>query len=192
MWVVKIGGSLNHDPLLPQWLDLFGQLGGGRVVLVCGGGSFADEVRREQARWHFNDLAAHNMALLAMVQVGHMLNAFNPRLQLAHSEEDARRVLRTGRTALWLPTALLRTEPDAATNWDHSSDSIALALAMRMNAGRLLVLKSCAVDAAHSPAQLADHGIVDRGFASLARDATFPIEVLSRDAMPRVREMLLA
>jgi len=58
MWVVKIGGSMNHDPLLPQWLDLLSQLGGGRVTVVCGGGSFADEVRREQARWHVDDLAA--------------------------------------------------------------------------------------------------------------------------------------
>jgi len=192
MWVVKIGGSLNHDPLLPQWLELFGQLGGGRVALVCGGGSFADEVRREQARWHFNDLAAHNMALLAMAQVAHMLHAFNPRLQMATSEDEVRRILRTGRTALWLPTALVRTEPDATTNWDHSSDSIALALALRMGAKRLLVLKSCVVDPALGPEQLADHGIVDRGFAALARDATFPIDVISRDELPRVRELLLA
>ena len=29
MWVVKIGGSLNNDPVLPQWLELLAQLGGG-------------------------------------------------------------------------------------------------------------------------------------------------------------------
>ena len=48
MWVVKIGGSLCGDPVLLQWLDLLTQLGGGRVTIVCGGGSFADEVRRVQ------------------------------------------------------------------------------------------------------------------------------------------------
>ena len=41
MWVVKIGGSLNNDPVLTQWLELLAQLGGGRVTLVCGGGGFA-------------------------------------------------------------------------------------------------------------------------------------------------------
>ena len=66
MWVVKIGGSVCADTLLPQWLDLLVKLGGGRVVVVCGGGSFADEVRRVQAHWAFDDLAAHNMAVLAM------------------------------------------------------------------------------------------------------------------------------
>ena len=25
MWVVKLGGSLNQDASLPQWLDLLGQ-----------------------------------------------------------------------------------------------------------------------------------------------------------------------
>ena len=49
MWVVKLGGSLTGDPLLPQWLALLAQLGGGRVTVVCGGGRFADEVRHAQA-----------------------------------------------------------------------------------------------------------------------------------------------
>ena len=40
MWVVKISGGLNKDPLLPFWLELMAQLGGGRVTIVCGGGSF--------------------------------------------------------------------------------------------------------------------------------------------------------
>ena len=70
MWVVKLGGSLNNDPLLPEWLELLAQLGGGRVTLVCGGGGFADEVRRSQDLWKFDDLAAHNMAVLAMAQSG--------------------------------------------------------------------------------------------------------------------------
>ena len=29
MWVVKLGGSLCSDPVLPQWLELLAQLGGG-------------------------------------------------------------------------------------------------------------------------------------------------------------------
>ena len=68
MWVVKLGGSLNGDPLLAQWLELLVQLGGGRVTVVCGGGGFADEVRRAQSHWHFDDVPAHNMAVLAMAQ----------------------------------------------------------------------------------------------------------------------------
>ena len=68
MWVVKLGGSLTADPLLPQWLELLAQLGGGRVTLVCGGGRFADEVRQRRRSGISTIVAAHNMAVLAMAQ----------------------------------------------------------------------------------------------------------------------------
>ena len=45
MWVVKIGGSLSHDPMLRKWLVELCEVGGGRVVIVPGGGDFADKVR---------------------------------------------------------------------------------------------------------------------------------------------------
>ncbi|MDE2396898.1 MAG: aspartate kinase, partial [Burkholderiales bacterium] len=86
MWVVKIGGSLNDDPLLRDWLALFAELGGGRVTLVCGGGAYAEEVRRAQRRWGFDDLAAHNMAVLAMMQSAYQAQGIEPRLQLATSQ----------------------------------------------------------------------------------------------------------
>ena len=144
MWVVKLGGSLNTDPRLPEWLELLVQLGGGRVAVVCGGGVFADEVRRSQAHWRFNDLAAHNMAVLAMAQTTYLAQALNPKLHLATSKAEIRDVLRGGHTALWLPMELVSERPDAHTNWDAASDSIALDLARKLNAERLVVVKSCA------------------------------------------------
>ena len=49
MWVVKIGGSLSHDPALREWLTQLWEVGGGRVVIVPGGGDFADTVRQYSA-----------------------------------------------------------------------------------------------------------------------------------------------
>jgi aspartokinase-like uncharacterized kinase len=191
MWVVKIGGSLNDDALLPDWLALFAQLGGGRVTLVCGGGGFADEVRRAQARWQFADLAAHNMAVLAMLQSAYLANALNPGLHLATSKADIRRVLHSGHTALWLPSEWVRDKATAYTNWDNSSDSIALDLARKLNAERLVVVKSCPVDPAAGLADLADAGILDRRFQSLAQGAAFPIDVIQRSELARMRSLLL-
>ena len=128
MWVVKIGGSLGSDPLLPQWLELLAQLGGGRVTLVCGGGSFADEVRRAQALWGFDDLAAHNMAVLAMAQNAYLARGLSPALQLATSEHDIRRVLHGGQTAVWLPMELLHARPTPRTNWHHNHFFIRICL----------------------------------------------------------------
>jgi aspartokinase-like uncharacterized kinase len=190
MWVVKLGGSLCADPVLPQWLDLLAQLGGGRVTLVCGGGTFADEVRRLQSHWQFNDLAAHNMAVLAMAQTAYQLNALNPALQLAASRSDIRRVLHKGQTALWLPFELQREQPDGQTNWEVTSDSIALDLARRLNAERLVVVKSCRVALTSTLAQLSEEGVVDARFASLADGAAFPIEIIHKGDLEGMRALL--
>jgi aspartokinase-like uncharacterized kinase len=191
MWVVKIGGSLGSDPVLPHWLDLLAQLGGGRVTLVCGGGMFADEVRRAQAHWHIDDLPAHNMAVLAMAQTAYLAHGLSPTLQPAVSRDDIRRVLHKGQTALWMPFELQRAEPDATTTWDITSDSIALELARQLNAERLVVVKSCPIDRSLSMSQLAEAGVVDRAFATGSDGASFAIDLLQRDELPRMRSMLL-
>jgi aspartokinase-like uncharacterized kinase len=191
MWVVKIGGSLNDDPLLPQWLELLVQLGGGRVTLVCGGGGFADEVRRSQARWKIDDLPAHNMAVLAMAQTAYLAHGLNPKLRLASTKAAIRQVLHGGGTALWLPMEWVRDRSSANTTWDMSSDSLALDLARKLNAERMVVVKSCPIDPSASLATLSQAGVLDRHFASLAQDVGFPIDVVQRAELDRVRSLLL-
>lgn len=190
MWIVKLGGSLGTDPLLPQWLDLLAQLGGGRITVVAGGGGFADEARRLQGHWQFDDLAAHNMAVLAMAQTAYQLQALNPALQLATRKSDIRRVLHSGHTALWLPFELLRDEPDANTNWRHTSDSIELDLARRLNAERLVLVKSCSIDPSLNVAELSRAGILDQRFADLSGGVEFPINVLHKDDLTGMRALL--
>jgi len=191
MWVVKLGGSLTTDPVLPHWLDLLAQLGGGRVTIVCGGGSLADEVRRAQALWQFNDLAAHNMAVLAMAQAGYQLQAMSPSLQLAARKSEIAQVLHKGRAAIWLPFELQRDEPDSRTNWGATSDTIALDLASDLNAERLVVVKSCPIDPTQSLAQLGAAGVLDERFGERAQGAAFPIEIMDKSELPRMRSLLL-
>lgn len=191
MWVVKLGGSLNGDPLLAQWLELLVQLGGGRVTVVCGGGSFADEVRRAQSRWHFDDVPAHNMAVLAMAQTAYMAHALQPALQLASSQAEVHQVMRSGHTALWLPYDAMRDRPGPDANWSTSSDSIALDLARRLNAERMVVVKSCAIDPVASLAELGELGVLDQRFASIAAGANFPIDLVHRAELARMRSMLI-
>ncbi len=191
MWIVKIGGSLNSNPLLPAWLDLLAQCGGGRVTVVCGGGVFADEVRRAQSHWRLGDLAAHNMAVLAMAQTAYLMHGLSPALQLSRSHADIRRVLQSGGTALWLPFEMQRDQADADTNWEVSSDSIALELAQRLNAERLVLVKSCAIDPNASLARLCEAGVVDARFASRSDGVSFPIDIVHHDELGRVRALLL-
>lgn len=191
MWVVKIGGSLNANPMLPAWLELLAECGGGRVIVVCGGGTFGDEVRRAQAQWHFGDLSAHNMAILAMAQTAYLLHGLNSALQLTRSRSDIRRVLHHGQTALWLPLELQRERATVHTTWEFTSDSIALDLARRLNAERLVLVKSCRIDPRLSLTQLGEAGIVDQRFGALADGAAFPIDIVHCNEVARVRALLL-
>jgi 5-(aminomethyl)-3-furanmethanol phosphate kinase len=191
MWVVKLGGSLNADDLLPAWLDLLVQVGGGRVTIVCGGGAFADEVRRAQAHWRFPDLPAHNMALLAMAQSAYLAQGLNPKLKIATRLADIRQVLHGGHTALWLPLDILRNDPGPDANWDVTSDSLALELAQQLNAERLVLVKACAIDPRANLSELSEVGVVDRRFARWAGAAALPIELMQHTELPRMRALLL-
>ncbi len=96
-WVFKIGGSLHANPQLRGWLGTLAVHGAGRVVIVPGGGPFADAVRAVQARWGFPDADAHFMALQAMDQYGRMLVAIEPRLAPAPDVAQMRTLLERGR-----------------------------------------------------------------------------------------------
>jgi aspartokinase-like uncharacterized kinase len=191
MWVVKLGGSLNRDALLPQWLELLCTLGRGRVTVVPGGGGFADQARDAQSHWHFDDVSAHNMAVLAMAQTAMLLRALCPALQPAAREAEIRRCLRQGRTALWMPLELLRERADELTSWEVSSDSLALWLARRLNAERLIVVKSCTIDGDMSLHQQVAAGVLDARFAPWADGVGFPIDLVQREELERVRELLM-
>ena len=188
MQVVKLGGSLLHDPLLPAWLSRLATQGAGQVVIVPGGGPFADAARTLQKEWRVNELCAHNMAVLGMAQCAHLLHGIEPRLALADSEAGLRARLAEGRAAIWLPLTLQRDAPDALTNWDVTSDSLAAWLALRLGARGVVLVKSCPVPAQATPAELAAAGIVDRAFPGYAEQcarAGIACSVLTRTDIDR-------
>ncbi|MCX8003591.1 MAG: aspartate kinase [Burkholderiaceae bacterium] len=192
MWVVKIGGSLGRDPLLRQWLEALVAFGSGRVVIVAGGGVFADEVRDAQSLWHFDDLAAHNMAVLAMAQMALLLQGVCPLLQLAANESELRRSVQQARVPVWLPFEALREQPDELTRWSVTSDSLAAWLANRLHAEHLLLVKSCPLAPGADITQCIDAGILDEDFASFTAHASYPVTLLSRTDLPRLQRLLLA
>jgi aspartokinase-like uncharacterized kinase len=191
MWVVKIGGSLSRDPLLKEWLRQLSDVGGGRVVIVPGGGGFADQVREHQAVWHFDDVAAHNMAVLAMAQHALLMQGVCRNLVIAASEEQIRRALRGGRVALWAPLGVLQQEANLLTSWDVTSDSLAAWLANRLNAERLMLVKSCAIEPGQSVAHYTEQGVLDARFADFTREASYPVDLVNKHDWLRARDLLL-
>lgn len=161
--VIKLGGSLHDAPELTAWLDALAGAGG-RVVLVPGGGPFADQVRAAQTRWGFPDRVAHRMALLAMAQYGLMLCGLEPGLAPAASREEMLAILARGDTPVWLPDQLCLDNPEIPENWEVTSDSLALWLAGHLGAGALALVKHAAPSGVLDAAALAREGLVDSAF----------------------------
>jgi len=139
IWVVKLGGSLADSPRLTLWLEALSQTD---AVIVPGGGPFADAVRQAQVRWHFDEVTAHHMAILAMRQYGRMLAGLCPKLIAATTLEGLAK--RRGQATVWLPNPETLDEAGIPATWDITSDSLAAWLAGQLYVENLLLVKSVA------------------------------------------------
>lgn len=159
--VVKLGGSLLGSVALRDWCGVIARAA--PVVVVPGGGVFADAVRGAQAAAGFDDVAAHDMALMAMAQFGRALCALG-----GFACADTMDALTCEGVVVWSPWPMLRDAPGISPSWDVTSDSLAAWLAAELCAPRLLLVKSRAPGAG-TAAALAEDALVDLAFPAFLR-----------------------
>jgi aspartokinase-like uncharacterized kinase len=166
MIVFKLGGSLLTSGWLLPCLDKIEQYSANRGgVIVAGGGVFADQVRRLQYDWQFDDRSAHAMAILAMQQMALLLQGLRPQFKLAERVADIPGISKTDAITLWLP-ALTELDADGVpASWDITSDSLSAWLANKLSADELIVLKAAVVDKSDSVEKLVSSKIVDAEFS---------------------------
>ncbi len=163
-WVVKLGGSLATAADLRDWLAMLAEAAC-RVVIVPGGGPFADQVRDLQARQPFGDAVAHRMAILAMEQFGLMLTDLEPRLRLAVSARTISVALSDGSTAVWMPSRMAIGRREIPESWDVTSDSLAAWFTDEIGAANLLLVKSATPPPGPvAVSRLVELDLVDRAF----------------------------
>lgn len=190
MWVVKLGGSLAGDARLRAWVSALADLDR-PVVIVPGGGPFADQVRDSQRRWGFADALAHHMALLAMEQFGLLLCGLDPRLQPVADPARFGPVQAAGRTPVWLGSAAVLADPELAANWAVTSDSLAAWLADRCAARGLLLVKSAPLDGAEAAVDaLQSRGILDAAFDRWAGRLRHPVWLAHKAHADRLPALL--
>lgn len=185
MWVAKIGGSLGDADALVAWLAAFVADRERGWLLVPGGGAYADLVRVSQRRWRYPDAVAHGMALQAMALYASELQAIEPRVNVCDGLAacDARP---GSWPRLWRPAladaASLSTVP---ADWRATSDSLALALACRVGAEGVVLLKSARPPGVGTCASaLAACGYVDEWLPVLMRESVMPVYWSCRDEVP--------
>lgn len=174
--VVKLGGSLLKAAALPACLDAVERYSG-TILIVPGGGAFADQVRTAQLEWGFDDVTAHRMAILAMQQMALLFNGLKPDFALFHG------VSRLGdlpKVAIWSPDPDELDVAGIAASWDVTSDSLAAWLAGQVRADELVLVKSCSLSGDTALSQLQQQGIVDAGFVDFAERAGCKITVINQ------------
>jgi aspartokinase-like uncharacterized kinase len=107
------------------------------LVVVPGGGRFADEVRRADRRFALGDSAAHWMAILGMDQYGYLLADLAPGSVIARRRAELVR----GRLNILVPSRWLLGADPLPHSWDVTSDSIAAWFARALGAPRLVLVK---------------------------------------------------
>jgi len=172
--IVKLGGSTAFDTRLKLWAEALAA-SGFPLIVVPGGGPFADQVRDAQKRIGFSDEAAHAMAILAMDQFGYALAELGKNFVTARTPDEIARALECGETPVWLPSAMTIGRAGIPCSWDVTSDSLAAWLAGELRAEALLLVKQTRDFSAEDNAgSLARRGIVDSFLPSiLPRDIDF-------------------
>jgi aspartokinase-like uncharacterized kinase len=141
--VVKVGGSLAASP---DALRRVGQAvaraaARARLVVVPGGGPFADAVRAFDAAHGLSPSAGHWMAILAMDQYAFALTEVIPGARLVEDGAGIQSALAKGVVPVLAPSRWLRAADELPHRWDVTSDSLAAYLAMLLGADELILVK---------------------------------------------------
>lgn len=136
--VVKVGGSLleHLDALRRLCRELGRVMGRWRVLVVPGGGVFADAVRRVDSRLKLSSLTSHLMALMAMDQYGLLLADLIPNARVVRRLEELE-----GGSAIILPYLEASRDPELPPSWSVTSDAVAARMAERLGVERLVLVK---------------------------------------------------
>ncbi len=179
MIVIKLGGSLIASGWLQLCLDKIVQDHRGRaVVIVPGGGIFADQVRLLQRELKFNDRTAHEMAVHAMQQMALLVNGLKPGLTIAVNQTELRKMMAEKQIAIWSPDISELDDDKIPSSWAVTSDSLSAWLANKLDAEELILVKSVKIDFNLSVEKLAEQKIVDAMFCEFSNQSPYSINIV--------------
>ncbi len=190
--VVKVGGSLMSNAC--RLSAVISTLARARrpIVVVPGGGPFADQVRDAQTVHDTSERACHLMALLAMHQMGLLIEDMQARCVAADTLTGIRLALDANRVPIWLPLKLAGTDETIAADWSVTSDALAAWLAEQLGFEAVLLVKSRCVPQGATADELAAEGIVDRVFGDVIMRAGLAFRILGPGEERMLAEICLA
>jgi len=178
MKVIKLGGSLLKDSnSLLDCLNRIEQAGNDKIVIVPGGGMFADQVRLAQKQWQFDEIIAHQMAILAMQQMALLLKGIKPQFSVIDNLEAINNI---DSVIIWSPDIQGLNESGVKASWDVTSDSLAAWLANQLSIDELILIKSAQIPINYTLQQMQQQGILDKAFHQFAQTRNYKITLLNK------------
>lgn len=144
--MIKVGGALvrDSDAFAAATADLGALRHDLRIVLVPGGGPFADAVRDVDRTLGLGSDVAHWMAILGMEQYAHLLGERIPGAIVIGHPAQLADAWHAGRVPVLAPYQWLRHADPVPHSWDATSDSIAAWMAVTLRATHLVLIKPAA------------------------------------------------
>jgi len=141
--VVKIGGGVLEDieALDAALSAVAGAARSQKLLIVPGGGPFADAVRAMDRRLGLSDTTAHWMAVLAMDQCAHLIAERLAGARFVQEPSEISTAISADRVPVLAPSRWLRETDPLPHSWDVTSDSIAAWVAGCLGAHRLVLVK---------------------------------------------------
>jgi 5-(aminomethyl)-3-furanmethanol phosphate kinase len=180
--VVKIGGGLLAvSGALERTAAALASASAQRhLVVVPGGGPFAETVRRFEVEHGLSPTAAHWMAMLGQDQYAQVLVERITGAMLVHGPDGIAAALAAGRTAVLAPYRWMRDADVLPHSWDATGDSVAAFVAGALDADLLVLVKPVA-----GPAE----ELTDRSFGNTL-PAGIPVVVLAEPEVERLPEVV--
>jgi len=133
-WVVKIGGSL-----FPEYsINLAQELVGEDVLIICGGGHLANQIREYHHKLNFSPTTHHKTAIMCMDIVGMLLADKVKGAEAVRSLEEVKKVRDEGKLPVLIPSLLLEYLDPLEHSWRVTSDSISLYISYLLEAKLLI------------------------------------------------------
>jgi aspartokinase-like uncharacterized kinase len=141
-WVIKIGGSLFPARAIELCEAIVGMNNSDRsppkILLICGGGRFANKIREYDEDFKFSNTANHNSAIMCMDIIGTLLADKVKGLKAVKSIENAESIADQGNFPVLIPSNIMESHDPLEHSWKVSSDSIALYLSNLLKAKLLI------------------------------------------------------
>ena len=138
MWIIKIGGSWLKNPNLKDLLFKIKKIRPEHIVIVTGGGVFADSIREVYKNTNMSESLGNKLALKSTEFFAYYLKELNKDLYLTNDFVEFKK----DKINIWLPSKTLSQNNSFQNNWDSTSDSVAVWLGKKIKAKGIIFIKS--------------------------------------------------